>query len=122
MKLDGASEGIRKLNPHIFGPPPGPRGIGFAKEGDLHNEIFDECRARGWIAFHGSMAERTHRTEGEPDFTILADRGRFFLIECKSKSGKPSVAQNNIAHQAALLGHPVHIVRTIEEFRTIVAG
>lgn len=120
VKLDGAGEGVRRLNPLIFGLPPSKKGIGSALERPLHDQIFDECRARGWIAFHGSMAERTHRTEGEPDFTILADRGRTFLIECKSKTGKRSTKQNEMAHQAALLGHFIHTIRTFEEFRAIV--
>ena len=29
------------------------------REAELHEKIFDECRRRGWIALHGSMAERT---------------------------------------------------------------
>src|SRR5512146_2355709 len=62
-------------------------------EGDLHNQILDECRRRGWIAFHGSMAKATARTLGEPDFTILADGGRKFFVECKSKTGKLSLYQ-----------------------------
>src|SRR5688572_5875057 len=59
----------------------------------LHNRIIAECKRRGWIYFHGSMALATARTVGEPDFTILADNGRFFLIECKSRTGKLSPEQ-----------------------------
>ena len=114
--------GVRKLNPGICGVVEDPTRsrLGHSQERTIHDEIFDECRARRWIAFHGSMAARTHRTEGEPDFTILADHGRFFLIECKSRTGKRSPSQNAIAIHATKLGHTVHIVRTLEEFRAIV--
>jgi len=86
------------------------------REAELHEKIFDECRRRGWIALHGSMAERTCRTLGEPDFVILADGGRVLFVECKSRSGKLSPAQTALKHHAEKLGHTVHVVRSMEEF------
>lgn len=112
------SETLRRLNPllypsvHVHGR--GPEAL--ERESDLHEKIFSECRARGWIAFHGSMAERTHRTKGEPDFIILASDGRVLLIECKTKVGKLSTEQAGIAHQAKRLGHAIVIVRSFAEF------
>ncbi len=85
-------------------------------ESELHEAVFDECRRRGWIALHGSMAERTCRTLGEPDFVILADAGRVLFVECKSRSGKLSPAQAALKHQAERLGHTVHVVRSLVEF------
>ena len=87
-----------------------------ARESDLHEAVFDECRRRCWIALHGSMAERTCRTLGEPDFVILADGGRVLLVECKSRTGKLSPAQFALKHHAEKLGHTVHVVRSLEEF------
>ncbi len=110
---------LARLNPHLFGPcgrPPGGNASGVVKEASLHEEIFDECRRRGWIALHGSMAERTCRTLGEPDFVILADSGRVLFVECKSRSGKLSPAQAALKHHAEKLGHTVHVVRSMEEF------
>lgn len=86
------------------------------RESDLHDQIFSECRKRQWIAFHGSMAERTHRTEGEPDFLILCPGGKQLLVEAKSRKGKLSPAQQAIKHHAGMLGHTVHVVRSFEEF------
>lgn len=86
------------------------------REAELHEAIFDECRRRGWIALHGSMAERTCRTLGEPDFVILADGGRVLFVECKSRSGKLSPAQAALKHHAEKLGHAVHVVRSLNEF------
>ena len=86
------------------------------REARLHEEIFDECRQRGWIALHGSMAERTCRTLGEPDFVILADGGRVLLVECKSRSGKLSPAQAALKHHDEKLEHTIHVVRSLGEF------
>ena len=112
---------LRRLNPHLFGlrgrPPVGAAtGSGVVREASLHEEIFDECRRRGWIALHGSMAERTCRTLGEPDFVILADGGRVLFVECKSRTGKLSPAQFALKHHAEKLGHAVHVVRSLQEF------
>lgn len=110
------SEVLRRLNPHLFPASPAPGAGGVARESELHEEIFCECWRRGWIALHGSMAERTHRTAGEPDFVILADRGRILLTECKSRTGKLSAAQFALKHHAEKLGHTIHVVRSLEEF------
>lgn len=94
---------------------------GCDKESELHEQIFAECRRRGWIALHGAMSERTHRTAGEPDFVIL--RGRTFemhptvlFVECKTRTGKLSMEQSAMIHHAKRLGHTIHVVRSFEEF------
>lgn len=99
---------------------PTPSKSGSEKESDIHEQIFDECRRRGWIALHGSMSERTHRTAGEPDFIILADGGRVVMVECKSRTGKLSAVQSALKHHAEKLGHTVHVVRSVGEFLEIV--
>jgi hypothetical protein len=84
--------------------------------GGLHEQIMEECRRRGWITLHGSTAHPTRRNEGEPDFIVIADGGRIFLIECKSKTGKLSIEQQQFAAHAAKLGTKVHLVRSLREF------
>ena len=121
MELNGIipSNTLRRLNPHLFGGQPAAvrgRRSEASREADLHEEIFSECRRRGWIALHGSMAERTCRTLGEPDFVILADGGRVLFVECKSRNGKLSPAQVAMKHHAEKLGHTVHVVRSLAEF------
>ena len=112
---------LRRLNPHIFGPGGQPRATtGVTSEASLHDQIFDHCRQRVWIALHGSMAERSHRTLGEPDFTILADRGRVLFVECKSRTGKLSPAQAALKLHAETLGHTIHLVRSYDEFLTLL--
>jgi hypothetical protein len=122
MDLPIPTPTLARLNPHLFGGPSGARraGQGVSQEAELHEAIFDECRRRGWIALHGSMAERTCRTLGEPDFVILADGGRVLFVECKSRGGKLSRAQAALRFHAEKLGHPVHVVRSMEEFLKLV--
>ena len=108
-------------NPHLFGQlPPEVTAMGVDKESDLHGDILADCRQRGWIALHGSMAQATGRTEGEPDFIILASRGRVFFIECKTRVGKLSPAQHAMAHFAEKLGHKIHLVRNMGQNLEIV--
>lgn len=119
MNLPIPTPTLARLNPHLFGMKKEQcrmKNGEVNREADLHGEIFDECRRRGWIALHGSMAERTCRTLGEPDFVILADGGRVLFVECKSQSGKLSPAQAALKHHAEKLGHAVHVVRSLEEF------
>lgn len=85
-------------------------------ESDLHSAILNECQRRGWIALHGTMGERTGRTIGEPDFTIIADAGRVFFVECKSATGKLRPEQAALAAWARKLGHTIYVVRSISEF------
>jgi hypothetical protein len=96
---------------------PSPEAV--EKEADLHYQIMDFCRDRGWQFLHGSMSERTHRTLGEPDFTILASMGRKFLVECKSRTGKLSQKQREFIHQATRNGHVIHVVDCMDEFLKI---
>ena len=41
-------------------------------EAELHADISEECKRKGWIALHGRMDMASGRTIGEPDFTIIA--------------------------------------------------
>lgn len=87
-------------------------------ESQLHADIITHCKNNGWLYFHGSMAHRTHRTKGEFDFTIFADRGRVFVIEGKSKMGKLSTDQLGVIAWAKQLGHEArfHVVSSYAQF------
>ena len=125
MNLPIPTPTLARLNPHLFypgaqsGKQKAESGNG-RTERDLHEEIFDECRRRGWIALHGSMAERTCRTLGEPDFIILADGGRVLFVECKTRTGKLSPAQAALKFHAEKLGHTIYVVRSLEEFQKLL--
>lgn len=89
-------------------------------EGGIHNDILAECKRRGWIALHGRMDTATGRTLGEWDLTVLADGGRVFFVEIKTATGKLRPEQAGMIAWAAKLGHSVHVVRSLEEFLSVV--
>lgn len=94
-------------------------GVGVEDESPLQSQIAKDCLHRGWICFRGSMAHRTWRTEGEPDFVICADGGRVLLVEAKTRKGKLSAHQLAIQAWARKLGHTIHVVRSFEEWREV---
>lgn len=95
---------------------------GCEHEADLHADILAECRRRGWLALHGSMAHRAMRNAGEFDFEILIDGGKTLHVEAKTRTGKLSVAQNALHAHARKLGHAVHVVRSLAEFVALITS
>lgn len=112
------SEGMRAANPQ-YGYDQIGNCAPCQDESDLHDAIIDYCRERGWQYLHGSMAARTHRTLGEPDFVILAEHSKIRFVECKSKTGKLSPDQQAFIAHARKNGHIIYVVRTMEEFKTL---
>jgi hypothetical protein len=100
-------------------PEHNPSEDAVESEASLHYEIMDFCRDRGWQFLHGSMSERTHRTLGEPDFTILAGAGRVYFVECKSRTGKLRPVQAQFIANATKNGHVVHVVDCTAQFLSI---
>jgi VRR-NUC domain len=86
------------------------------REEDVRRQILDYCTQREWLVFTGSTAHRTHRTEGEPDLAILADRGRTFYAELKRPGGKLSEEQNAVGAKMRRLGHRLIVATTLKEF------
>ena len=89
-------------------------------ESALHDAILAHCRARRWLCVHSRMDRPTSQGLGVPDFIILADKGRMFLVEAKSKTGKLTPEQMGFGVLCELLGHKVHLVRSLKEFLEIV--
>jgi hypothetical protein len=90
------------------------------RERNLHDGILAACRLRNWLVFHGSMAHRTYRTPGEPDFVILAHGGKTFLVEAKTRQGKLTMEQRGMQLWAEKLGHKVAVVRSMKEFYQLI--
>ncbi len=94
-------------------------GLEVQRESDLHDQVTDECRRRGWMYIHSQYGVATRSTIGCPDFIVLADNGRVLWVECKRKDGKLSKEQQAFKAMAEKLGHKVHIVRSLTEFVTL---
>lgn len=89
-------------------------------ESELHDKIIHHCRTHAWLYFHGSMASRSRRTLGEPDFILLLPGGRVEFLEIKSKTGKLSREQTAVIAMAARLGTTIRVVYSFEQFLDIV--
>ena len=90
------------------------------RESELHDKIILYCRNRRWLCFHGSTAHRAMRTAGEPDFHIYGTEGRYWMIECKTKTGKLSPEQLAIKMMAEMNQNPYYVVRSYEEFLKVI--
>lgn len=88
---------------------------GVELESELHRQIIEECKRRGWLAVHSRMDAPTTTQLGVADFIILAPN-RVLLIEAKSRTGKRTPAQLGFAMWAEKLGHKVHLVRCLSDF------
>lgn len=124
--LSNASESTKRRNPGLLRPGFDERDLPTAPEWDtpekrLHEQILEACRQRGWICFHSRMDRRTTTACGLPDFVILADGGRLFLVECKSRTAKLRPEQAALAAHARKLGHEIHLCRSLADFLTLIA-
>lgn len=92
------------------------------REEELHDMIISWCRRQDpQIPFgHGSMAHKTRRTPGEPDFYILMPRGKLLMVECKTGEGVLSEDQKGFIAAADKVNHVVWVVRTYLEFLRVV--
>lgn len=92
-----------------------PEQASVGTEAALHNDVIAYCKSMGYVYFHGSMAHRTRRVEGEPDVLIFLPGGRFLMVELKTAKGKLSDEQRILHFLLARLGHTVHVVRSLKE-------
>lgn len=93
-----------------------PRKAKPQRESELHRLITQDIRRRGWLCCHGAMHAATKRTPGEPDFHVLAPKGRHFMVECKTTTGKLSDDQVWFSNKASDLGHSVWVIRSFSEW------
>lgn len=88
------------------------------RECDLHDDIIAFCKAQHpkWMFIHARMDQRSTIPVGAADFVIFMPGGKILILECKTKTGKCTPEQAGWALQLQMLGHEVHIVRSLEEF------
>ena len=100
------------LNRHEAVPPP-------ELEKDLHAEIMLYCDRQWprWLYIHARTDKRTTNAPGVPDLPIFLPGGRVLLIEVKRPGQKVSPTQLAWHAEAAKLGHEVHIVHSMDEFK-----
>jgi len=104
-------------------PKAGDDAVPAGGETKLQREIKDFCNAQHpqWKFINPRSDVESTIAEGAQDFTIFLPGGRVVCIECKTKTGKLSIDQLAWRHQMEALGHTVHLVRSMNDFRTILA-
>jgi hypothetical protein len=89
-------------------------------EKKLHERILEFCKENRWLFIHSRMDAPATVALGVPDFILLAPQGRVFLIECKTLTGKLSIAQMAFGIMAEQLGHRVHLIRSYTQFLELI--
>lgn len=97
-----------------------PLGEPVKKESELHDEIIQYCKSRGWFNVHSRMDRASTQAKGIPDFLIAMPHGVTWWIECKSKGGKPTKEQQDVHAFLHHLGHRYALVYSFQEFLTAV--
>lgn len=115
-----SSKSFRRLNPDLFGLAHVVGADAARREVDLHDQILDVCRRRGWYVVHSRMDMRTTTAVGVPDFVIAGHDGRTWWIEAKAAKGKLTPEQQAAQLWLRTLGHTYDVVRSIAEFEEMV--
>ena len=112
----------REVEHDTGGPPPDMEGVD--EEMKLHKAIMDHCKQQWprWLYIRARSDQPSTIGVGVHDFTVFLPNRIVVCVECKKRGAKPSEPQRNWIHQMKLLGHDVHIVRTLEGFLTAAAA
>jgi len=86
------------------------------QEGALHEEVLRYCKDRGWICIHSRPDRPSTNAVGTFDCVVLADSGRTYLIELKTRTGKLTLEQAGMQAWALKLGHKAAVCRSLTEF------
>ncbi len=99
---------------------------GVTKERELHDEIIRYCDSQWprWKYIHARMDKRSTIAVGAPDFVIFTPGNaemhpRVFAIECKRAGQKPTPEQLAWHKEIEMLGHKVHVIYSLAEFKEI---
>jgi len=104
---------FRRLNPHIFGPPPAPveqdvNETKWAKgeEKKLNQLVVADLRRRGYFVIVSRTDKATTQQCGVPDI-IAAKDGKIIMVELKVDGGCLSKSQKDCHAQLNACGVPV---------------
>jgi hypothetical protein len=101
---------------------PAPTFNPVSLEADLHGQIEQFCKAKGWLYVHSRYDVRSRVAVGMTDFVIAADGGRTYWVEVKRPKGKATPAQLGTIAWLQKLGHTAGIVWSMDDFMKLVRG
>jgi hypothetical protein len=97
-----------------------PTGKAKQTEAEIHKEILDYCRSKGWPVCHSRMDRPTTSGVGTPDFVIALPAGVTLWIEVKTNTGKLSTEQQAWMRWLKNHDHSCAVVRSLKEFLALV--
>ncbi len=94
------------------------------REIPLHDKILKWCANQWprWKVIRARPDKPSGIQVGAQDLTVFSPGGRVFCVELKSRDGKLSKQQAAWAVEMDMLGHRVHVVRSLREFLAIVGA
>jgi hypothetical protein len=100
-------------------PNPSPKAL---LERHLHEDIIRHCNQQWprWKYIHARMDQKSTIQEGAQDFTIFMPGNRTLCVECKRPGEKPTAEQRAWAKEMEMLGHTVHVITTMEQFKALL--
>src|SRR5262245_48130732 len=94
-------------------PFPAPAGVRAIREKQLHEEILEVCRTRGYFTVHSRMDKPTTTALGTPDFVVALPDGKTLWVEGKTGVNKLTPSQQQRMAMLRRLGHNTAVVRSL---------
>lgn len=92
------------------------------RDARLHAGIRAECAFRGWRCYPVDGRFQSEELISYPNFVICLPRSLTLLIEAKETDKRMPAEYQANQRETARSGHAVHTVRSIEEFRAVLAA
>lgn len=86
------------------------------READLHADVLEFCKNKGWICIHSRMDAPHTNAVGTVDFIVATDDGRTIYAEGKRKGGKVTPAQQAMLHWLERNKQIAGVVHSLDEF------
>lgn len=92
------------------------------EEGKLHQEIMAYCDSQWprWKYIHARMDKPSCIQKGANDITAFLPGGNVLCIECKKRGGKLDPDQLAWKLEMEMVGHKVHVVYCMDDFRNVL--
>lgn len=104
------------LDGQKLGSTPPEKSKSQQREEEVHDQIEQHLRSRGYYYVHARMDRRTTTAEGTPDFIIALPNGTTLWVEVKVRPNKPSIEQLGAIAHLQKLKHWAKIVWSFEEY------
>jgi hypothetical protein len=86
-----------------------------AREADLHDDISDYCKGKGYLVRHDRMDKPTTGQVGWPDFEIHKPKAITVFLEAKAAGRKATWEQLGMIARLRKLGYTAEIVDNIQD-------